>query len=210
MIQRCKDTTNFRHDAQIAKKNTRLCLSMSKLLKSASPSARTRCFQNFRALPTARRRCFQNFRASPSARPARFQNFWPSLTARRRCLLLFRQPQPRGLHVLTLSERGLGRAVVGIAAVTDGEAEGARCSGGQQGDIDRILGRGAGDGEGFRAARRAGGMHVGLVRVGTDGHRCRLRIFSGIAAIAAIADAERLDGSSSSASWHRQRHRSRR
>jgi hypothetical protein len=31
MIQRCKDTTNFRHDAQIAKKNIRLCLSMSKI-----------------------------------------------------------------------------------------------------------------------------------------------------------------------------------
>ena len=30
MIQRCKDTTNFRHDAQIAKKNIRLCVSMSK------------------------------------------------------------------------------------------------------------------------------------------------------------------------------------
>jgi len=30
MIQRCKDKNNSRHNAQIAKKNIRLCLSMSK------------------------------------------------------------------------------------------------------------------------------------------------------------------------------------
>ena len=52
------------------------------------------------------------------------------------CLLLFRQPQPRGLHVLTLGERGLGRAGVGAVVVGDSETERALSAGGQQGDID--------------------------------------------------------------------------
>ncbi len=42
-------------------------------------------------------------------------------------------------------------------------------------------------------------MHVGLLRVGTDGHRGRLRIGACIAASAAIADAKRLDGDDSPA-----------
>ena len=77
-----------------------------------------------------------------------FRNFLASEA--KNALFILRQFQPCGNDVLTLGERGLGRAGVGVAAaVADGEAEGARCSGGQQGDIDRILHRGAGDGEGF-------------------------------------------------------------
>ena len=38
MIQRCKDKNNSRHDAQIAKKNIRLCLSMSKQAVGPHPA----------------------------------------------------------------------------------------------------------------------------------------------------------------------------
>ena len=105
-----------------------------------------------------------------------------------------RQFQPRGRDVFALSEGGPGRAGVGVAAaVADGEAERALRGGGQQGDIDRILHRGAGDGEGT-IALNARSMHVGLLRVVIDGYGCRLRIGACIAASAAIADSERPDG----------------
>ena len=110
-----------------------------------------------------------------------------------------RQFQPRGRDVFALSEGGPGRAGVGVAAaVADGEAERALRGGGQQGDIDRILHRGAGDGEGT-IALNARSMHVGLLRVVIDGYGCRLRIGACIAASAAIADSERPDGDGSPA-----------
>ena len=81
----------------------------------------------------------------------------------KKTLFILRQFQPYGLHVLTLGERGLGRAAIGLAAVVgDGEVVGALRAGGQQGDIDRLLFRRAGDGEGTGACR-ARGVHVGLV-----------------------------------------------
>ena len=77
-----------------------------------------------------------------------FRNFLASEA--KNALFILRQFQPCGNDVVTLGELCLCGAAIGVAAdVADVEAERALRSSGQQGDINRILGRGAGDGEGF-------------------------------------------------------------
>ena len=124
-----------------------------------------------------------------------FRNFLASEA--KNALFILRQFQPCGNDVLTLGERGLCGAAIGVAAVVgDGETEGALSAGGQQGDIDSLSRRSTGDRERLGGSC-ASGMNIVLRHVDTDADGCRLRIFTGITAGAAIADGERFNGDGS-------------